>query len=265
MRWLVRLQLLWTIPAMIFETVQVKQEISVLNDGVRNLSGRKEIAHTQEMDFNIIKDASKNLGFTINELFTAAISVGVKKYMITRNDNATDLQMVIPGTVRWEFYPTYESVKLENKFAAFPVKIPLEENHEKAIFKVKKATNKIKTGFTKMYASYIMSLTFGVFVPEHIWKLLMHRASIPYTLAFSNVPGVIKPIVFKGYEIENVKSFIIPGGATGIGLSALSFSGKFMLTMSADLALHVNVKELLTYIEDAVMEYIEISKKGALK
>lgn len=91
MRWLVRLQLLWTIPAMIFESVQVKQEISVLNDGVRNLSGRKEIAHTQEMDFNVIKDASKKLGFTINELFTAAISVGVKKYMITRNDDATDL------------------------------------------------------------------------------------------------------------------------------------------------------------------------------
>lgn len=263
---MVRLQLLWTIPAMIYETIQVKQEISVLNDGVRNLSGRKEIAHTEEMDFNVIKDASRKIGFTINELFTAAISVGVKKYMITRNDPAENLQIVIPGTVRWEFYPTFESVVLENKFAAFPVKIPLEEEPEKAIHKVKKATNKIKTGFTKMYASYIMSVIFGVFVPEHIWKLIMHRASIPYTLAFSNVPGVIKPIVFKGNEIENVKSFIIPGGATGIGLSALSFSGKFMLTMSADLALHVNVKELLNYIEDAIKEYVDIAnKKGSLK
>jgi len=37
-------------------------------------------------------------------------------------------------------------------------------------------------------------------------------------MAFSNVPGVIKPIYFKGHEIESMKSFIIPGGATGLGL-----------------------------------------------
>lgn len=44
--------------------------------------------------------------------------------------------MVIPAAVRWQFYPTFESVKLENKFAAFPIKIPLEDNPELAISKI---------------------------------------------------------------------------------------------------------------------------------
>ena len=40
--------------------------------------------------------------------------------------------MVIPANVRFEFYPTREAVKLENKFASIPVRLPLFKNMKDA-------------------------------------------------------------------------------------------------------------------------------------
>lgn len=118
----------------------------------------------------MIKESSRKLGMTINDLFTAALSVGVKKYMKKRNDPCESLQLVIPAAVRWEFYQTFESVKLENKFAAFPVKIPLVEDLEEAIPQIQKVTKIMKASFGKMYASYILSILFGTFLPELLLK-----------------------------------------------------------------------------------------------
>jgi len=118
---------------MILETLFMKTEKSCLNNGIKALSGKKVLYHSNELNFNLIKDSSRKLNMTINDLFTAAVSVGVKKYMKKRNDPCQSLQLVIPAAVRWEFYQTFESVKLENKFAAFPVKIPLVEDLEDAI------------------------------------------------------------------------------------------------------------------------------------
>lgn len=69
----------------------MKAEKNCLNDGVRKLNGKKIVDHSKELDFNAIKESSKALGITINDLFTAAVSVGVKKYFKKRNDPSENL------------------------------------------------------------------------------------------------------------------------------------------------------------------------------
>lgn len=106
----------------------------------------------------------------------------------------------------------------------------------------------MKSSFGKMYASYVLSIIFGNLMPELLMKQIVPMGSLPYTMAFSNVPGIIKPLKFKGHVIESMTSFIIPG-TTGIGLGALSFSGKFVLTMTTDESIGMDIRELITNIE----------------
>lgn len=40
--------------------------------------------------------------------------------------------MMIPANIRFAFYPTREEVKLENKFAVVPLKVPLTEDMQSA-------------------------------------------------------------------------------------------------------------------------------------
>ena len=52
------------------------------------------------------------------------------------NDKAKDFTVVIPANIRFRFYATVEDIKLENKFAAIPLKIPLAETMDEAYSKI---------------------------------------------------------------------------------------------------------------------------------
>eukprot|EP00352_Strombidinopsis_acuminata_P006046 CAMPEP_0176358644 /NCGR_PEP_ID=MMETSP0126-20121128/15728_1 /TAXON_ID=141414 ORGANISM="Strombidinopsis acuminatum, Strain SPMC142" /NCGR_SAMPLE_ID=MMETSP0126 /ASSEMBLY_ACC=CAM_ASM_000229 /LENGTH=110 /DNA_ID=CAMNT_0017712955 /DNA_START=665 /DNA_END=997 /DNA_ORIENTATION=+ len=110
MRIILRLQLIYNIPLVLLKGLLLKPKKNVLHDGKRELTGNKEVVHTNEMDFEEIKNAAKKLNITINDLFTSALSVGLKNYMNKRGDDSSQLQIVIPASIRWQFYPTYESV-----------------------------------------------------------------------------------------------------------------------------------------------------------
>jgi hypothetical protein len=49
-----------------------------------------------------------------------------------KGDTPKEVQICIPANIRFEFYPTREDVKMENKFAAIPLKLPLVTNMEKS-------------------------------------------------------------------------------------------------------------------------------------
>ena len=85
-----------------------------------------------------IKKLSKRLGTTINDIVTCSISTAMRDYFKSKGDDSKDIQIVIPANIRFEFYPTAEKVRLENKFSAIPLKIPLCESMNDAYGKIKK-------------------------------------------------------------------------------------------------------------------------------
>lgn len=105
--------------------------------------------------------------------------------------------MVIPVNIRYNFYPTKEDVKMENKFCALPVILPLEKTMEKAYPVIQSSLKFIKSSFPTIFALYALSKYIPSFIPKHLQYLFIHFQSEPYTLAFSNTPGPIKPIQFK--------------------------------------------------------------------
>jgi len=106
------------IPLMIWEAIFMKQDRNPLHDGKRKLTGRKQVAISDAFDFKTVKDASRALGITINELMCAALSVSMAKLFEEKGDTKTKrIQIGVPVNIRWEMYKTYEDVKLENKFS----------------------------------------------------------------------------------------------------------------------------------------------------
>ncbi len=61
-----------------------------LYDGVRNLSGRKLVATSEDFLFNDLKNASKKLKVSFNDLLTACLSTSIKQYFEESGDKATD-------------------------------------------------------------------------------------------------------------------------------------------------------------------------------
>ena len=79
-----------------------------------------------------MKILSKKLGVTINDIVTCAITTALRKLFDKNGDTNKDIQLVIPANIRFEFYPSRDKVKLENKFSAIPLRVPLTDSMKSA-------------------------------------------------------------------------------------------------------------------------------------
>ena len=125
-----RLSFVFYIPRVIIRFLTIKQDRSILHDGVRKLSGNKIAATSTDILFKDIKLASKAKGITINDLVTSCAATGLKQYFNLKGDKSKSINLVIPANIRFEHYGSWENVKFENKFAPVPLVIPLNENLE---------------------------------------------------------------------------------------------------------------------------------------
>lgn len=131
----------------------------------------------------------------------------------------------------------------------------------KAVEKIQAITKNFKAHFGQVYASYVLSIVMGALIPESFIRLVSHQITLPYTMAFTNVPGILKPISYKGVTTQSMKSFVVPAGASGMALCALSFNGKFILTFNKDTCIDVDSQEIIQQIENAIMSYVELAEK----
>lgn len=73
-----------------------------------------------------------------------------------------------------------------------------------------------------------------MFMPYLFLNYFLMQQTIPYTMAFSNTPGLLKPIWYEGKKSIKMQYYFIPTGYVGMGLSALSYVDYFKITLTVD-------------------------------
>lgn len=125
----------------------------------------------------------------------SALSTATAKLFKDRGDEKSKrIRIAVPANIRWKQYETYEEVKLENKFAPLPLKVDLAIEPEEALERAKRVSRKMKRSFAKIYAVYFIGLVTSYFMPTALLKITGEKITKPFTLAFSNTPGVLRPI-----------------------------------------------------------------------
>ena len=114
------------LPKIIWNLLATCQDLNPLHDGSRRLSGKKLCATSSDILFSEVKAASRAIKVTINDMITACLGSAVKEYFEINGDSkSSSINIAIPANIRFAHYPTWESVKFENKFAPVPMTIPL--------------------------------------------------------------------------------------------------------------------------------------------
>ncbi len=74
-------------------------------------------------------------------MVTACTATAIKQYFDMKGSNSAKyLNIAIPANIRFQHYPTWDQVKFENKFAPFPMTVPLEKDLNKSMIEVHKVT-----------------------------------------------------------------------------------------------------------------------------
>ena len=138
------------------------------------------------------------------------------------------MKLVIPANIRFTFYNTAKDVKLENKFAAIPLYVPLDTTMASAYNKITKVTKQLRNSIGHIYAVYAISFWSTMVLPRALIYNTISSVSKKWTMAFSNTPGPIKPFFFKnpntGEVIRNLtsQSYLVVAGKLGMALCAIS-------------------------------------------
>lgn len=174
------------------------------------------------------------------------------------------------ANIRFRFYPSVKDVKLENKFAAIPVSVPLRPTMEEAYPAVKEASKHIKNSFSSfcfIYGSYWIQKVAGMFSARLLQKNMLNSISEKFTLAFTNVPGPIKPFLYhdeNGRIIQTIQSttYISLPGRIGFSVACTSFCNSIKISASCDenMLQQDEVNLLVELMRENILE--QITKHG---
>lgn len=79
-----------------------------------------------------------------------------------------------------------------------------------------------------------------MFAPYFASDWFVRRSTLPYTLAFSNTPGILKPLESEGKKSRIMTNYLIPAGYTGLAIGAISYVDYFKISCVSDEAILKN-------------------------
>ena len=101
-------------------------------------------------------------------------------------------------------------------------------------------SKKMKNSFAKIYAIYFLSLLTTNFVPTFMMKIGADKMTKPFTLAFSNTPGILRKIrTTPNCVTEQLISSFICAGRLPISIAIISYAEKLEFSVLMDTCVNV--------------------------
>lgn len=113
-----------------------------------------------------IKKLSKNLKITINDVILSSMTTALHKMFESRGETVKNVKLTIPANIRFKFYDTRKEVKLENKFAAIPLTVPVTSTMELAYKKIPKISKVLRSNFSLVYSYYALAFWGQMILPR---------------------------------------------------------------------------------------------------
>ena len=142
--------------------------------------------------------------------------------------------------MRFKFYKSRKQVKMENKFAALPLTVPLSSSMEQAYSRVSGATKCLKSSMGILYASYAISFWLNKLFPRCLATRLCVQLSDKFTIAVSNTPGALKKFEYHDKDTGEVmqnqssRSYIMVTGNLGMAVCVYSQVDKLYMSFTSD-------------------------------
>jgi diacylglycerol O-acyltransferase / wax synthase len=202
----------------------------------------KRAAWSNPLPLKDVKRIRKATGSTVNDVLVSAMTGGLRRYMLNRGEDVTDLNFraAVPVNLRKQD----EMSELGNKFGivflSLPVGIgdPLERLAE-----VNRRMNELK-GSQEAPASFAILNAIGL-SPRDAQEELVKMFGSKATAVMTNVPGPPMPLYMAGSKINGLMFWVPQSGRVSLGISILSYANKVFLGVATDAGLVPNPDEII--------------------
>jgi NRPS condensation-like uncharacterized protein len=198
------------------------------------LSGEKKFAVGKKYLIEDLKRSAKELKVSMNDIASAALSVGLAEYLEEKGDpQKGPMSAMIPVNLRTKKVKRASDVELQNNFTLVLLDLMIGEPIEKEVYRISKMMMKAKKSMKPLATMYIQQLIIRCF-PAFLTRPLMDFTASKCTLAFSNVPGFRTDLTVNKCKARNMLFFAPTMSTIGLGVSMLSHVDSFKIGVASD-------------------------------
>jgi WS/DGAT/MGAT family acyltransferase len=223
-----------------------------------SLGVTKRAAWSDAIPLSGVKDCAKRWGATVNDLLLAAVSGGLRAYMLGRGEKPDGLRFraVVPVNLRTED----ELDSLGNRFGLVFLALPVGvADRDGRLRELKSEMDLIKGSPQAMVAFGVLN-ALGMASPE-IEGVGVSIFARKATAVMTNVPGPQRQLFLAGSPIRDILFWVPQSGRLGLGVSILSYNGQVRLGVAADAGLVPDPGTIITHFQEEVRGFERLSSR----
>lgn len=192
----------------------------------------KRAAWSRPLPMSEIKAMRKATGATINDLMTAAVTGGLRRYMEARGEEPVDFRAAVPVNLRGP----KDMGGLGNKFGLVFLDLPVSTvDISRRLATIRHRMESLKESQEAPVALDILA-AIG-FSAQALQDVVVKMIGAKATMVLTNVPGPPIPLYLAGQPIEGLMFWVPQSGRLGLGISILSYASNIHLGVATDAAL----------------------------
>lgn len=207
----------------------------------------KRAAWSRPIPLPEVKQPSRALGVTINDLLLTAVTGALRRYMGEHGHppDGLEIRAVVPVNLR----PAEEAFQLGNRFGLVFLGLPVGLNDPAArLAALKRNMDELKSSPQAMVAFTVLN-ALGMASPE-IEKLGVKLFAQKATAVMTNVPGPQKTLYLAGKPIKEIMFWVPQSGRLGLGVSILSYAGQVRLGIATDAGLVSDPGRIVSFFQE---------------
>ncbi|MGM0557817.1 MAG: wax ester/triacylglycerol synthase family O-acyltransferase [Myxococcota bacterium] len=219
------------------------------------LTTQKVAAWSEGLPLDALKDVSRQLGGTLNDILLTALSGAIRRYLQNNGEEVAGLNLrsIVPVNLR----PLEErTASLGNNFGLVFLELPVGIDEPKArMDELIRRMGELKES-PEAFVTYATLQSIGhlpVQAQDAIIGLFRGKA----TFIITNVPGPRSKVPFTGQPIDDIMFWVPQSQGVGVGLSIFSYDGEVRIGVTGDANLIPDPEKLVTAFHDEVYSLIE--------
>lgn len=221
----------------------------------RSLSSQKQVGWAPSLDINQIKQISRALGCTLNDVILGCVAGSLRRNLERQGERVQGIRL--RATVPVNLRPLEEALELGNRFGLVYLDLPVgEPTIRRRIQGVQRCMRSIKSGMQAQMSYHVLGIL--GFFPPALEKFFLNFFSSKASAVMTNVPGPTEPVYLQGRRLIKPMFWVPQSGGIGIGVSIISYDNKVEFGFVADAAL---IPEPQTLIDDFVEEFASIRRE----
>jgi WS/DGAT/MGAT family acyltransferase len=195
---------------------------------------RRKAAWSNPIPLSEVKQVGCEMEATINDVLLAAVTGGLRRYLVGRNQpvRGLNIRAMVPVNLR----PENSKEHFGNQFGLIYLSLPVGiQDPIRRLAVLKKRMDEIKESPEALVAFGILNVI-GI-TTRQVESLLLKLFGMKATAVMTNVPGPRQTLYLAGKPIRGIMFWVPSPAELGMGVSIFSYAGQVFLGVNTDAGL----------------------------